>query len=176
MGISPKNSNFPSQQVFPPSRIYCQKSNLCIFNLIDQFSNHVLSASASCYFSNLLWLYIFIYILWGPKNGLQQPPSLRNLDMLSSMQVVPNMELQLELLINCKYFHTIRSLCWLCKNVGNTAILISEIDIFPASLHTCNLGSNYNSLCVSSDDNCSGRLLPLYAWFFLVALHLWSLV
>jgi len=35
-----------------------------------------LSASASCYFSNLLWLYIFIYILWGPKNGLQHSPVL----------------------------------------------------------------------------------------------------
>jgi len=104
------------------------------------------------------------------------PPSLRNLDMLSSMQVVPNMEVQVEL-FNCKYFHTIRSLCWLYKNVGNTAILISKIDIFPASLRTCNLCSNYNFLCVSSDDNCSWRLLPLIdAWFFLVSLHLWSLV
>jgi hypothetical protein len=72
LGFSPQISNFPSQQGSPPSRIYCQKSNLCIFNLIDQFSNHFLSASASCYFSNLIWLYIFIYILWGPKNGLQQ--------------------------------------------------------------------------------------------------------
>jgi hypothetical protein len=35
-----------------------------------------MSASASCYFSNLLWLYIFIYILWGPKNGLQHSFSL----------------------------------------------------------------------------------------------------
>ena len=78
MGFSPQISNFPSQQGSPPSRIYCQKSNLCIFNLIDQFSNHFLSASASCYFSNLLWLYIYIYILWGPKNGLQQMPPLYN--------------------------------------------------------------------------------------------------
>jgi len=72
LGFSPQISNFPSQQGSPPSRIYCQKSNLCIFNLIDRLSNHFLSASASCYFSNLLWLYIYIYILWGPKNGLQQ--------------------------------------------------------------------------------------------------------
>ena len=72
MGFSPQISNFPCQQGFPPSRIYYQKFHLCIFNLIDQFSNHFLSASASCYFSNLLWLYIFIYILRGPKNGLQQ--------------------------------------------------------------------------------------------------------
>jgi len=57
------------------------------------------------------------------------PPSLRNLDMLSSMQVVPNMELQVEL-FNCKYFHTIRSLCWLYKNVGNTTILIPKLTFF----------------------------------------------
>jgi hypothetical protein len=31
------------------------------------------------------------------------------------------------------------------------------------------LCSNYNFLCVSSDDNCSWRLLPLiYAWFFVM--------
>jgi hypothetical protein len=85
LGFSPQISNFPSQQVFPPSRIYCQKSNLCIFNLIDQFSNHFLGTSASCYFSNLLWLYIFIYILWGPKNGLQQ--RLNNFGTLSCPQL-----------------------------------------------------------------------------------------
>jgi hypothetical protein len=78
LGFSPQISNFPCQQGSPPSRIYYQKFHLCIFNLIDQFSNHFLSASASCYFSNLLWLYIFIYILWGPKNGLQQMPPLYN--------------------------------------------------------------------------------------------------
>jgi len=72
LGFSPQISNFPCQQGSPPSKIYYQKFHLCIFNLIDQFSNHFLSASASCYFSNLIWLYIFLYILWGPKNGLQQ--------------------------------------------------------------------------------------------------------
>jgi hypothetical protein len=93
LGFSPQISNFPSQQGSPPSRIYCQKSNLCIFNHIDQFSNHFLSASASYYFSNLLWLYIFIYILWGPKNGLQQGKSQRNekinLVIMRSLQVNP---------------------------------------------------------------------------------------
>jgi len=43
---------------------------------LTDFPTIFLSASASCYFSNLLWLYIFIYILWGPKNGLQHSPVL----------------------------------------------------------------------------------------------------
>jgi hypothetical protein len=61
----------------------------------------------------------------------------------------------------CKYFHTRVS-------VGNTAVLISKIDIFAASLMAAVLGdrysscSNYNFLCSSSDGSCSRAHLPRY--------------
>jgi hypothetical protein len=96
LGFSPQISNFPSQQGSPPSRIYCQKSNLCIFTLLDQFSNHFLSASASCYFPNLLWLYIFIYILWGPKNGLQQYLPYMWYDLCDSFFYFPFISIKVE--------------------------------------------------------------------------------
>jgi hypothetical protein len=52
---------------------YTVKNPIFVFlTSLTDFSDHLLSASASCYFSNLFWLYIFIYILWGPKNRLQQ--------------------------------------------------------------------------------------------------------
>jgi hypothetical protein len=50
---------------------YTVKNPIFVFlTFLTDFSNHLLSASASCYFSNLLWL--FILFIWGPKNGLQQ--------------------------------------------------------------------------------------------------------
>ena len=59
MGFSPQNLNFPSKQGPHPSNIYCQNP---IFVFLYSLTNF-LSTSASCYFSNLLWLFIlFIFV------------------------------------------------------------------------------------------------------------------
>jgi len=36
---------------------------------LTDFSDHLLSASASCYFSNLLWLFILFHLFGDPKMG-----------------------------------------------------------------------------------------------------------
>ena len=71
MGFSPQNLNFPSQQGFHPSRIYCQKSIFVFLTSLTNFSDHFLSALACYYFSDLFG-YLFYLFLWRPENGLQQ--------------------------------------------------------------------------------------------------------
>ena len=75
MGFSPQNLNFPSQQGFHPSRIYCQKSIFVFLTSLTNFSDHFLSASACYYFFSDLFGYLF---LWRPENRLQQMPPLYN--------------------------------------------------------------------------------------------------
>ena len=64
MDFSPKNSNFLFQRGSHHTRIYCQRSDLCILNFLDQFSDHLLSASACYYFFWSFWLFILLILLF----------------------------------------------------------------------------------------------------------------
>ena len=68
MDFSPKNSNFLFQRGSHHTRIYCQKFNPCIFNLLNQFFWPFSERFCLLLFFFISFGYLF---LWGPENGLQ---------------------------------------------------------------------------------------------------------
>jgi hypothetical protein len=49
---------------------YTVKNPIFVFlTSLTDFSDHLLSASASCYFSNILWLFILFHLFGDPKMG-----------------------------------------------------------------------------------------------------------
>jgi hypothetical protein len=54
---------------------YTVKNPIFVFlTSLTDFSDRLLSASASCYFSNLLWLFILFHLFGDPKMGYNRCP------------------------------------------------------------------------------------------------------
>jgi len=69
LGFSPQNSNFLLNMALILQE-YTVKNPIFVFlTSLTDFSDHLLSASASCYFSNLLWLFILFHLFGDPKMG-----------------------------------------------------------------------------------------------------------
>jgi hypothetical protein len=58
---------------------YTVKNPIFVFlTSLTDFSDHLMSASASCYFSNLLWLFILFHLFGDPKMGYNNPIFQKN--------------------------------------------------------------------------------------------------
>jgi hypothetical protein len=58
---------------------YTVKNPIFVFlTSLTDISDHLMSASASCYFSNLLWLFILFHLFGDPKMGYNNPIFQKN--------------------------------------------------------------------------------------------------